>query len=75
MCRNRNIRQKVTTADSPEFDGVAKRRIAMVEWAGLAAHLQAMAGNPDAPQDASMLPEWAFWACDAFNHTATSTNP
>ena len=43
MCRDRNIIQEFTTADSPEFNGVAERRIAMVESAGLAAHLQAIA--------------------------------
>ena len=75
MCRDRNNRQEFTTADSPEFNGVAERRIAMVESAGLAAHLQAIAENPGAPKGASMWPERAFWACDALNRTATSANP
>ena len=75
MCRDRNIRQEFTTGDSPEFNGVAERRIAMVESAGLPAHLQAIAENSGAPKGVSMWPERAFWACDALNRTATSANP
>ena len=75
MCRNRNIRQAIARADNPEFNGIAERRIAMVESAGLAAHLQAIAENPGAPKGALMWPERAFWACDALNRTATSANP
>ena len=54
MCRDRNIRQEFTTADSPEFNGVAERRTAMVESAGLVAHLQAIAENAGAPKGVSM---------------------
>ena len=75
MCKDRNIRQEYTTADSPEFNGVAERRTAMVESAGLPAHLQAKVENPGAPKGASMWPERAFWACDALNRTTTSANP
>ena len=50
MYRDRNIRQEFATADSPEFDGVAERHIVMVESAGLAAHLQAIAENAGAPR-------------------------
>ena len=57
MCRNRNIRQEFTAADSPEFGGVTERRIEMVEPASLEAHFQAIAG---APQGASMWPERVF---------------
>ena len=60
MYRDRNIIQEFTTADSPEDNGVAERRIAMVESAGLAAYLQAIAVNPGAPKGASMWPERAF---------------
>ena len=75
MYRDRNIRQEFATADSPEFDGVAERHIVMVESAGLAAHLQAIAENAGAPKGASMWPKRAFWACDVLNRTVTSANP
>ena len=48
--------------------------MAMVESAGLAAHLQAIAENQGAPKGASMWPKRAFWACDALNLTTTSAN-
>ena len=41
VCRERGIRQEITTADSPQFNGVAKRGIAMIESAGKAAIIQA----------------------------------
>ena len=37
LCRRHNIRQEFTTADSAKFNGVAERRIAMIESAGMAA--------------------------------------
>ena len=40
-CRERGIRQEFTTADSPQFDGVAEWGIAMIELAGKAATIEA----------------------------------
>ena len=40
VCRDFGIRQDFTTRDRPEFNGVAERRIAMIEAAGLAAQIQ-----------------------------------
>ena len=37
------IRQEFATADSPQYDGVAERQIAIIEAAGLAARIQAAA--------------------------------
>ena len=34
LCRERGIRQEFTTADSPQFNGVAERGIAMIESEG-----------------------------------------
>ena len=34
LCRERGIRQEFTTADSPQFNGVAERGIAKIESAG-----------------------------------------
>ena len=41
LCRERNIKQEFTTADSPEYNGVAERGLAMIESAALAARIQA----------------------------------
>ena len=41
LCRERDIRQEFTTADSPRFNGEVERGIAMIESAGKAAIIQA----------------------------------
>ena len=41
LCRERNIKQEFTTADSPEHNGVAERGLAMIESVALAARIQA----------------------------------
>ena len=41
LCRERNIMQEFTTADSPEYSGVAEQGLAMIESAALAARIQA----------------------------------
>ena len=41
LCRERGIRQEFTTANSPQFNGVAERGIAMIESTGKAALIQA----------------------------------
>ena len=40
VCKDFGIRQEFTTRDRPEFNGVAERRIAMIEAAGLAAQFR-----------------------------------
>ena len=40
------IRQEFTTADSPQYDGVAERQIAIIEVAGHAGRIQAAAKYP-----------------------------
>ena len=41
LCRKRGIRQEFTTADSPQFNGVAERGIPKIESVGKAAIIQA----------------------------------
>ena len=41
LCRERGIRQEFTTANSPQFNGVAEKGIAMIESTGKAALVQA----------------------------------
>ena len=37
LCTKEKIRQEFTTADSPQYNGVAERQIAIIEAAGLAS--------------------------------------
>ena len=41
LCRERKIKQEFTTADSPEYNGVTERGLAMIESAALATRIQA----------------------------------
>ena len=43
LCTTEKIRQEFATADSPQYNGVAERQIAIIEAAGLAARNQAAA--------------------------------
>ena len=74
LCRERNIKQDFTTADSPEYNGVAERGLAMIESAALAARIQASELFPgfDIPEKPSLWAEAMSWACDANNRTDTS---
>ena len=71
------IRQESTTADSPQYNGVAERQIAIIEAAGLAARIQATGKYPNEvfSRGESLWDEQAHWACHAFNCTATSASP
>ena len=78
LCRERNIKQEVTTAGSPEYNGIVERGlIAMIESAALAARIQAPELLPgfDIPEKQSLWAEAMSWACDAYNQTATVANP
>ena len=78
LYRERGIRQKFTTADSPQFNSVAERGIAMViESAGKAAIIQAGLNFPGMgiPSGNSLWADQAYWACHALNSTATTSNP
>ena len=71
------IRREFTTADPPQYDGVAERQIAIIEAAGLAARIQAAAKYPNevCPRGGSLWAEQTHWACRALNCMATSGNP
>ena len=77
LCTTDKIRQEFTTADSPQYNGVAERQIAIMEAAGLAARIQAAVKYPNDvfPRGESLWAEQAPWACHASNCTATSGNP
>ena len=76
LCRERKIKQEFTTADSPEYNGVAERGLAMIESAALAARIQASESFPgnSIPEGASLWVEAMNWAWDAYHRTATVGN-
>ena len=77
LCRGRNIKQEVTTDDSPEYKGVAERRLAVIKSAAIAARIQASELFPgfDIPEKPSLWAEAMSWACDAYNRTGTVADP
>ena len=70
------IKQQFTTPDTPQYNGVAERGLALIETYQQAARIQAAALYPtgDVPKTESLRAEASSWACDAMNQTATSAN-
>ena len=77
MCVDNRIKQEFTTPDTPQYNGVAERGLALIETCQQAARIQAAALYPtgDVPKTESLWAEASSWACDAMNRTATSANP
>ena len=78
LCRERgSFRQEYTTANNPQFNGVAERRIAMIESTGKAASVQAkcMFSGVGLPLSDSLWAAQAYWACLALSITAAKANP
>ena len=77
LCRERGIRQGFTTANSPQFNGVAERGIAMIESTGKAALIQAkcMSSGMGIPLSDSLWAAHAYWACNALKSKASKANP
>ena len=69
--------REFTTADSPQFNGVAERALGLIETAAMAGRIQARELYPGAqlPATDSLWAEASHWACDALNRTATTANP
>ena len=77
LCRERDIRQEFTTANSTQLNGVTERGIAMIESTGKAALIQAKCvfSGMGIPLSDSLWATQAYWACNALNFTATKANP
>lgn len=70
LCRNRDIKQGFTQADSLEFDGVAERAIGLVESVAILARIHAdMLYIEDASD--RLLAESSRWVADALNRPST----
>ena len=76
LCQERGTRQEFTTADSPQFNGVADRGIAKIESAGEAVIIQAGLNFPGMgiPSGNCLWAAQAYWACHALHSTATTSN-
>ena len=75
LCRKRGIKQEVTPADSPKYNGVAERALALINDAALAARLQAPELYPGAPTYPSVWAETISWARHVLNRTVATANP
>ena len=76
LYREQKIKQEFTTADRPEYNGVAERGSAMIESAARAARIQAselFPGN-SISEGPPLWAEAMNWACDAYNRIATKAN-
>ena len=77
LCRERGIRQEFTTTNSPQFNGVAERGIAMIDPSGKATSIQAKCifSGMGIPLRNFMWAAQAYWACHALHFTAIKANP
>ena len=77
LSREQGNMQKTTTADSPQFNGVAGRGIVMIEPAGKTAIIQLGVSIPGmgVPSGNSVWAAQAYWVCHALNAKATTSNP
>ena len=56
-CRKRGIKNKFTPADSPQYNGVAERALALISDTALATRIQAQVLYPGAPSYTSLWAE------------------
>ena len=76
LCRKRGIKQELTPSDSPKYNGVAKRDLALlISGTAFAARIQAQVLYPGAPSYTSLWVKAVSWACNALNCTTTKENP
>ena len=75
LCRKRGIKEEFTPADSPKYNGVAERALALINDTALAARIQARVLYPGAPSYPSLWAKSVSWARNALIRTATKVNP
>ena len=74
LCRKRGIKQEFTPADSPKYNGVAERALALTNETALAARIQALVLYTSAPAYPSLGAEAVSRACYVLNRAATTAN-
>ena len=57
LCRKRSIKQEFTSADSPKYNGIAGRALALINGTSLAARIQTPMLYPGAPAYPSLWAE------------------
>ena len=72
LCRKRGIKQEFTPADSPKYNGVVERALALINDAALAVRIQAPVLYPDASAYPSSWVEAVYGACHLLNRIATT---
>lgn len=77
LCNKHRIRRELTTADSPELNGVAERQLSIIKTISLAARIQAPLLFPawQVPEFYSFSAASTSWACHTLNLTTTTANP
>ena len=77
VCRQYCINQEFTNTNNSEPKGVAERALGINLNAALAARIQAPIPftHVESPPSETIAAAGVRWACDALNHTATTSNP
>ena len=78
LCVTNGIRMETTTPGTPQQNGIVERRLAMRAEAAQAAFIEASRLFPNAGYPGNIEKMWAearFWANDALNRVASSSNP
>ncbi len=77
ICRKLRIKREFTSADTPQYNGVAERGLTLIEKVAKASTIQAPVTfvGMQLPMTGSLWPESHNYACDVLNRTATTSNP
>ena len=77
LYRDRGIRQEFTLPDAPKLNGVAERRLHLIQEAAQAACLEAPRLFPEAqiPSTGRLWAEACFWATEVLNKSSSTANP
>ena len=76
ICRKHRIKREFTSADTPQYNGVAERGLTLIGKIAKTFTIQAQVSfvGMKLPSD-SLWPEAHNYACDVLNRTATTANP
>ena len=77
ICRKHRIKREFTSADMPQYNGVAERGLTLIEKLAKTSTIQAQVSfvGMKLPMTGSLWPEAHNYACDVLNRTATTANP
>lgn len=77
LSTHHGIKHEFTVADSPQLNGVAERAKGLMETAAMASKIPAreLFSGAQVTITESLSAEASHWACNAFNHAATTGIP